>query len=300
MAGNLESDQKDKIKAFNAAYHAAHRAEILERKRAAYRANLNEKREAARKRMVEARARNPEKYREISNRAGKKRRAAKAIAEGRLPGRVGNQKHQTPEERATYLKIWRLKNLDKVRARDAAKRREQRRLKAEAEGREIKIGAIRRLSDEERRDHARLNSRSYRKKYPDHAKKIDREYYENNKESVSARTRRNLLRFKEENPEEFRRRPSASDRNRRAQKKGNGGKHTAADIAYLFKLQKGKCVLCLKPLIKTKFHVDHHTPLSKGGSNDRSNLRLLHNKCNLSKGARDPAEHALRNGLLCW
>lgn len=58
--------------------------------------------------------------------------------------------------------------------------------------------------------------------------------------------------------------------------------------------------MCLKPLIKNKFHVDHHMPLVLGGSNDRSNLRLLHQKCNLSKGARDPAEHALQNGLLCW
>ncbi|MCK8788014.1 HNH endonuclease, partial [Roseomonas sp. NAR14] len=47
-------------------------------------------------------------------------------------------------------------------------------------------------------------------------------------------------------------------------------------------------------------HVDHYVPLALGGSNDRSNLRLLHAACNLSKGARHPIEHGRSLGLLCW
>ena len=87
---------------------------------------------------------------------------------------------------------------------------------------------------------------------------------------------------------------------KKALKRGISGRVSRVDIEFLWNIQKGRCAFCLKPLVKFAFHVDHYVPLAKGGAHERSNLRLLHKKCNLSKGARDPAEHALRNGLLCW
>lgn len=87
--------------------------------------------------------------------------------------------------------------------------------------------------------------------------------------------------------------------NRRARLRGAGGSYTREDIMQLFDLQKGKCVFCLRELGKS-FDVDHHYPLALGGTNDRSNLRLLCRSCNVRKSARDPADHALKNGLLCW
>ena len=77
------------------------------------------------------------------------------------------------------------------------------------------------------------------------------------------------------------------------------GSYTAADIADLLRMQKGNCSFCLQPL-GSDFHVDHYQPLTRGGSNDRKNLRLLHQSCNLRKHASDPIEHALKNGMLCW
>ena len=79
-------------------------------------------------------------------------------------------------------------------------------------------------------------------------------------------------------------------RNRRARLKGNGGTHTAADIAQILSLQKHKCACCRGGLRRKRWHVDHIVPIARGGSNDRRNLQLLCQPCNHSKHSRDPLE----------
>lgn len=86
---------------------------------------------------------------------------------------------------------------------------------------------------------------------------------------------------------------------RRALLRKAEGKHTRADIVALRVLQQGNCAWCLLPLGRNT-HVDHYVPLSRGGSNDRGNLRLLHEKCNVLKANHDPLAYGLRSGLLCW
>lgn len=58
----------------------------------------------------------------------------------------------------------------------------------------------------------------------------------------------------------------------------------------IFLRDKGHCASCGADLSGmyqlSKFHVDHLIPLAKGGCNDPSNLQLLCDKCNLSKGSR--------------
>jgi 5-methylcytosine-specific restriction endonuclease McrA len=88
--------------------------------------------------------------------------------------------------------------------------------------------------------------------------------------------------------------------NRRARKLAAGGEFTPADIAALFQKQHGNCAWCLKSLGNATPHIDHYMPLSLGGSNSVSNIRLLHRKCNMEKHASDPIEFGRRNGLLCW
>jgi len=235
-------------------------------------------RAAARAKTACYREKNREKCREGCRQNSKRRKAERAIAEGREPGRVGNPVRRTPEERAAYRARWNAENADRVREQDAVRRRRYTRERAEREGRVLqKVGGDPKYTDQERLETRRAAALAYWAKNPDKRKELARQYYL-------------------DHPEEF----QAKARNRRARKKDAGGTHTARDIEYLFGLQKGRCVFCLKPLLGRRFHVDHHTPLALGGSNDRSNLRLLHDRCNLSKGARDPAEHALRNGMLCW
>jgi 5-methylcytosine-specific restriction endonuclease McrA len=76
-------------------------------------------------------------------------------------------------------------------------------------------------------------------------------------------------------------------RNRRARKKGNGGKHTAAQIRDLLVRQRHKCPFCSANL-RRGFHADHIMPLALGGSNDIGNIQLLCPTCNDSKGFSHP------------
>lgn len=221
--------------------------------------------------------------RERNRIASKKRKAAKAIAEGREPGRIGGPvKYKTDDERASARREterrWRERNIERVRARDAEIMRRKRRERAAAEGRKLqKVGGDPKFTPEEKRERARINSLSYRRKYPDRGKAQSDAYYAAHKDDVLE-----------------------NSRNRRARKAGNGGEHTKEDIELLWQLQRGKCVFCLKPLKRGAFHIDHHLPLALGGSNDRGNLRLLHKKCNLEKAATHPVIHATRRGMLCW
>jgi len=59
-----------------------------------------------------------------------------------------------------------------------------------------------------------------------------------------------------------------------------------------------RCAYCRADLRKTTKHADHITPLSAGGSDDKSNIQMTCKSCNLSKGARDPIEYAQLQGRL--
>lgn len=84
--------------------------------------------------------------------------------------------------------------------------------------------------------------------------------------------------------------------NRKARKRA-GGTHTVADIGDLLRLQKCKCAIC-KTSIRDRYHIDHITPLARGGSNVRANLQLLCPPCNQRKSDRDPIVHMQSLGML--
>ena len=107
---------------------------------------------------------------------------------------------------------------------------------------------------------------------------------EKNREKENAQRR--------ENPEKYR----IHTHNRRALLKSLG-KLTPGISIKLFKLQKGKCACCKKPL-GTDYHMDHITPLALGGSNTDSNIQLLRAKCNKQKGAKHPVDFMQQRGFL--
>jgi len=81
----------------------------------------------------------------------------------------------------------------------------------------------------------------------------------------------------------------AKNNKRRAHLKGAKGSHTKEDILKIYASQKGKCWWCEKAVGKN-FHIDHRIPISRGGSNDPSNLVVTCPFCNYSKNDRLPHE----------
>lgn len=72
---------------------------------------------------------------------------------------------------------------------------------------------------------------------------------------------------------------------RRARLHDVGGHYNKDDVSALMETQSGLCVICQAD-IRLSFHVDHKTPISKGGSNWPSNLQLLCPLCNRKKGSK--------------
>ncbi len=191
------------------------------------------------------------------------KRAAKALAEGRTPGKCGPRKYSEEElaqsNKESYRRF-RASNLERRREYEAEWTRNKRAEKAIAEGREPgKIGAVRKYTDAERVEIKRVYNASRLANIPvEEKQRAQREYYASHKDEAMARSR-----------------------NRRAIKAAAPGKHTAQDIRELYIIQKNNCAWCHQSLGSNKPHVDHYIPLSKGGSNDKSNLRLMHKSCNL-------------------
>lgn len=134
--------------------------------------------------------------------------------------------------------------------------------------------------------------RGYHQRNRERVLSRQRSYYQENAELMRERAR-NYFR---ENPEVKRR----HERKRRSQKLN------AQDLGYKFceksalRLQRGRCANCYEKVgvNRKKYHVDHIVPLSRGGSNDPTNLQILCVECNLRKSAKDPIEWARENGRL--
>jgi len=121
-----------------------------------------------------------------------------------------------------------------------------------------------------------------------------KEYYQENKEALKER----YARYYQEKKDYHLERAKVGGHKRRAQKTRAGGTHTAADVAAILKAQGHRCVYCQADLRKVKRHIDHVMPLALGGSNDKTNIQILCEPCNRSKGAKDPIAFARERGRL--
>jgi 5-methylcytosine-specific restriction endonuclease McrA len=152
----------------------------------------------------------------------------------------------------------------------------------------------------ENADEARAYARDWRAKNPEKAKAAMAAWREKNKNKEeeyriinSARINARRSAYKKANPEK----EAAYCRNRKARKKKAEGCHNGEDIQRIFEAQNGKCACC-KIKVGKKYHVDHITPLSRGGSNWPSNLQILCPTCNTRKHAKDPIEFMRSRGML--
>jgi 5-methylcytosine-specific restriction endonuclease McrA len=83
---------------------------------------------------------------------------------------------------------------------------------------------------------------------------------------------------------------TARDRKRRQLEAGLDVSKLQKDKMY--RRQNKLCLLCAKEIPSiSECSVDHMIPLSKGGSNDTSNLHLVHKLCNTDKKDKTVLEH---------
>lgn len=85
---------------------------------------------------------------------------------------------------------------------------------------------------------------------------------------------------------------------RRARKAAAEGTFEAEDIIDILRMQKRRCAYCPRKLRGNQYEIDHITPLSRGGRNDRRNLQATCTTCNRRKQANDPLVFARSIGRL--
>ena len=133
----------------------------------------------------------------------------------------------------------------------------------------------------------RENNRRYREENREARREYARHHYEENRERVCEAAGR----WRQKNPELVR----VFRQNHRARLRGAEGSHTVEDLRMLHEVQDGCCYYCDAPM-GLDVHVDHMTPLSRGGSNWPENLALACATCNLRKNAKTAEEFRSSEG----
>lgn len=130
---------------------------------------------------------------------------------------------------------------------------------------------------------------SWRRRNPEKKREYAEKWHASNPEKARA----SVIAYQLNNPDASRIRLN----NRRAKQQANGGELSKGLAVKLFKLQKGKCPCCARPLGRD-YHMDHIIPLSKGGANTYENMQLLRKRCNLQKQAKHPVDFMQQRGFL--
>lgn len=166
------------------------------------------------------------------------------------------------------------------------------------------VSAYQKQYIDDNRNHVNARNAVWRRDNPDRVKRTKAADYKRHKPKRAASAKRwrseNIEKVRDidrlkvlASPEQYR----TYKRNYKVRKRNAPGRHTGEDVLAILKAQGGKCAYCRTGL-KSKYHVDHILALSKGGSNDRSNLQILCQPCNQSKSAKDPIVFAQSRGML--
>ena len=166
------------------------------------------------------------------------------------------------------------------------------------------FSVMRKASYQRNKEKSAIRTSAYYKKNRDQISKINTAWRQRNADLVkragAAWNEANRERVREikrawelRNPEHRR----LNDQNRRARLRRDGGRLSKGLSARLFKLQKGKCPCCGKPL-GSNYHLDHIIPIAGGGPNTDDNIQLLRARCNIQKHSKHPVEFMQSRGFL--
>lgn len=212
--------------------------------------------------------------------------AAKAIAEGRIPGRPGAPPRLTLEEKEARRIAKNRKSTLMLSARKKARRAAN----ALAAGRIPGIvGTRSKRTPEERHAASLAKSAAFRLRNLEKRRVYEAKKAREKRAAIKAGTY-NPRPVKFRTAEDIKLQGRKDSQHRRARIRNAGGRYTKDDIIRLMAEQEGKCAICGTAFGDDGYHVDHYVPLSKGGTNDPSNLKLTHPVCNLKKGAKLPTE----------
>jgi 5-methylcytosine-specific restriction endonuclease McrA len=240
---------------------------------------------------------NPDRYRDNYLRNGRARSAESRRAEyERNRERILEWHREYYERNAEAIRQYQREYI--AANADAVKQRKKREYEAaDPEVRRSKGRAFRAANAER----LRATSAEYYAQNADRRKQYQREYKAANPEKVAERNRLYRLTHREQinaksrewkaaNPERVR----ALVAKYKARRREAPGIITAADIRGQYDAQRGTCFYCSLSLADCLFHVDHHIPLSRGGTNEPDNIVLACPACNMAKGTKLPHEFQRR------
>lgn len=152
----------------------------------------------------------------------------------------------------------------------------------------------------ENAEYLRQWQREYHRQHPEKRAEYQAKNADKLREKAREYGRTNAKRRSEYNKQFWKANPEKrriKEHRRRAQKQAARGSYTAADIESIRLAQTDKrgrvrCWYCGTPM--QAWHIDHKTPLARGGSNGSENLCLACADCNLKKHAKTPGEFAGR------
>jgi 5-methylcytosine-specific restriction endonuclease McrA len=146
------------------------------------------------------------------------------------------------------------------------------------------------------KEYSNERNRKWRSANPERKAEMARLWRDANKETLAERGRAyraaNRERLNEQSRLYYKANPQmrrAGWQRRRAREMQAEGSFNGHDIQRQYKAQRGKCYYC-SAKVGENYHVDHVVPLTRGGSNDPSNLVIACPSCNQSKNNKLPHE----------
>jgi 5-methylcytosine-specific restriction endonuclease McrA len=222
---------------------------------------------------VEERKLKAQKMREYRARIAGPEARAKAAEQARK-WREKNREHAREYNRAYYAK-----DIEKGRARSAAKSRRAK--EKDPVGYNAKQAARMARWRGAHLDKAAAAMQRWRQKHYDEYRAYRASYYEKNAELIKAAVKK----WREDNPEKWRAIAAVSG----GQRRGAEGRFTLKDLEQKWEAQSGLCVYCQADL-ELSMEIDHKLPIARGGSNWPDNIQLLCFTCNRRKHAKTDVE----------